>query len=754
MCVASDSASAGPASAPPASRESEENTPAAQAPADRTAASPPRTSASAGRLGRAEIIKSIEFIGNHKYRDEVLRERLGFKLGDRLDLFLAEGGRTTIEDIYRKIGFKYVKVSLDKDRLAEGYLLYTIQEGPRVQIKSVKFIGNKSFGAGTLREIVKTKKMRFLVIPAYYRADRVDEDVRRLEDFYYDHGYLNVKVKADQQFAANGRGVRLLFRIDEGPVYRIGEIRFSGSTHYTGEELRERIELREGKVYRRPVAQRDAKAIAQLYREQGYVDADVRETRNLSMKEGDNLAAVEFRITEGRQFRIGRIEVTGNERTRDKVVRRVLDEYHFTPGELYNAKLAPKEGGGLLERYVRYRATAQEAIIRPVNPPESDPNRKDVQVNIEEGMTGVIIPSIGVSTDHGVIGRLDYRQQNFDIMDWPESLGELFSMDAFRGAGQLLHVYLSPGTVYSSYGIDFVDPYWLDRPVEFSVGGRSWERFYESYDEKRLKGTVEFERRLDRLWPLDNFGLWGEAPDTKWRPSIGFRAENVRVGHLDYDAPQEIRDFKGSTALYGARLGIGRSAVDDQFNPAKGHKFGAWYEQVTGDEDFGLLEGSYTHYFTLHTDVLDRKTVLAAKVLAGTVLGSAPPFEKYYAGGSSRYGIRGFEYRGISPRGVPVDPSGNVLPRERKDPIGSDWIFLANAEVVIPLVGENFGGLFFVDSGTVESGQYRLSIGAGFQILIPQLFGNIPMRFEFGWPLFQDDDDEPQVFSISQPGMF
>ena len=309
-------------------------------------------------------------------------------------------------------------------------------------------------------------------------------------------------------------------------------------------------------------------------------------------------------------------------------------------------------------------------------------------------------------------------------------------MKAFRGAGQTLSLTLEPGTRYSQYGIDFVDPYWRDKPVELDVGGRSWERFRESYDEKRLKGTVGFEQRLDNYW----------------RRSIGFRAENVGVKDLDYDAPKEIREFEGDTQLFGVRFGLGQSADDDMYNPSQGHRFNTWYEQVTGDDTFGLLEGTYVRYFTLYTDVLDRKTVLSTKILAGTVVGEAPPFEKYYAGGSGRYGLRGFEYRGISPRGLQT----NVPPglAERKDPIGSDWIFLANAEIVFPLVGENFGGLIFIDSGTVETGKYRLSIGTGIQILIPQIFGNVPMRFEISTPLLKDEDDETQFFSFSQPGMF
>ncbi len=705
-CTASDAAATQPKAAPPAGAE----------------------------LSRGEIIKSIEFLGNRKFKDHVLRERLGFELGDRLDPFLAEGGRTTISEVYRKIGFPFVKVLLDKARMAEGHLLYTVEEGPRVQIDSIRFTGNDSFGAGTLREVIKTKQRKWLLWPTYYTDERVDEDLDELRDFYYNHGFLDYHISAQKEFSADGTGVHLLFTIDEGPVYRVGEIRFVGNSRYTREQLRQKMELQQGQVYLKPVAQRDARTLSLLYREQGFVDAEVRQTPRFATGEGEPLVAVEFDVTEGRQFRIGRIEVTGNEQTQDRVVRRVLDEYHFTPGELYNAKMAPKEGNGLLEKYVQRSAAAEEVMIRPVNPPSEDPNRKDVRVNVEEGMTGVIIPGVGVSSDNGVIGRLIFRQQNFDIADWPEDLGEFLSMRSFRGAGQMLSLVLEPGTVYSQYGVDFVDPYWQDRPIEFELGGRSWKRFRESYDEARLRGTFGFERRLDNYW----------------RPSIGFRAENVEVKDMDFDAPREIREFSGGTQLLGVRFGVGQSALDDIYNPSKGHRFNTSYEQVTGDDAFGLLEVAYVHYFPLYTDVLDRKTVLSVSVLAGTVLGDAPPFEKYYAGGSSRYGVRGFEYRGISPRGLQT----NVPFPERKDPVGSDWVFLANAEIVFPLVGENFGGLLFVDSGTVETGKYRLSIGTGIQILVPQLFGNVPMRFELASPLLKDDEDETQVFSFSQPLRF
>jgi len=437
---------------------------------------------------------------------------------------------------------------------------------------------------------------------------------------------------------------------------------------------------------------------------------------------------VEFRIVEGKQFRIGRVDIVGNEQTQDKVVRRILDEYGFSPGELYNADKAPKQGGGQLERYVQAMTLAEQVIIKPVKPADGAEDRRDAQVDVKEGMTGMLNPGVAIGSDSGIIGQLIVQQNNFDIHDYPESFGDFITMNAFKGAGQNLRIALEPGTIVSTYSIRFTEPYLNDKPTSLNVGGSSWERWLESHDEKRAKGYFGFENRYKN----------------RWRASLGFRAENVEVDDLDLDAPQEIIDVKGNNFLTGVKFGIGRDLTDDRYNPSSGNTFDVTYEQVTGDEDFGILEGTRTEYWTLYQDLADRKTVLAFKLLGATTVSDAPPFERFYGGGTGKYGMRGFDYRGISTRGLQT----YVPNPQRKDPIGSDWIFLANTEVVIPLVGENIGLLGFVDSGTVDTGHYRGAAGTGIQIIIPQLLGPMPMRFELAWPFMRDDEDETRVFSF------
>jgi outer membrane protein assembly factor BamA len=386
---------------------------------------------------------------------------------------------------------------------------------------------------------------------------------------------------------------------------------------------------------------------------------------------------------------------------------------------------------------------AEEVIIKSVSPGNGASNRKDIKVDIKEGQTGSLMFAGGVSSDSDVIGQVILEQRNFDITDRPESFGEFITGKAFKGAGQSLRLALEPGTRVSQYSVTFTEPYFRDKPLSLNVRGSSWEREMERrgdrrlYDEGRTKGYVGFEKRYE----------------DDWRRSIGFRVVNVDIDSIYLYAPKEIKDVKGSTFLTGVRLGIGRDLTDDRFNPSKGYTFNVGYEQVTGDETFGILQGSCVGYRTLYEDLVERKTILAMKLLAATTLSYAPPFEKFYGGGSGIYGIRGFDYRGISTRGLQTNPPAGVTP-QREDPIGSDWIFLANAEVSIPLVSDNLAALFFVDSGAIDTGNYRAAVGTGIQILIPQWSGPMPMRFEFAVPFMKDDEDEMQVFSFSMRGLF
>ncbi|HCO94268.1 MAG TPA: hypothetical protein DIU00_10000, partial [Phycisphaerales bacterium] len=466
-------------------------------------------------IGKKDVIKSIEFENNRAYKDKTLLKKLDFEVDDYIDPILAESGRNIISEFYRSKGFPHVEVMLDRKKLSEGKIIYTIVEGPRLKIKSIRFTGNKAIKTGDLRNTIKTKTRSWILWPVYYTEEKIKADVEKLRTLYFNRGFLNHRIVAQGQS-------HITFIIEEGPLYKIRNITFTGNTIFETEALRAELTLESGQIYYQQKAQAHTKRILKLYREDGYVDAEVWQQHRWIPE--TNLVDVEFKITEGRQFRIGKVEITGNEQVHDKVIRRILDEYDFSPGELYNAHIAPRQGGGQLERYVQTMTMSEEAIIRPAQPTARAPERRDAIVDIKEGMTGIVNPGIAMGSDSGVIGQLIWQQRNFDVQDWPENFEEFITMRSFTGAGQSLRVALEPGTVVSYYSVTFTEPYFQDKPTSLDVVGSSWERWRESHNEKKKKGYVGFEKRLKN----------------RWRPSFGFRVENVEVFDLDFDAPQEI----------------------------------------------------------------------------------------------------------------------------------------------------------------------------------------------------------------------
>ncbi len=672
------------------------------------------------------LVRSIKFLGNTGFKAAKLSKKLGFKIGSHLDLIQAEEGRIAIEEFYHEKGYAFVRVILDAADVSSGKLIYKISEGPRVKIAYVRFSGNSAVSSKKLKRKVSTKDEKFWLWPSYYVDEVIEKDVTGLQNIYYDRGFLDTGVMVKREFNADKSLVDITFVIDEGEIYRVERIIFEGNSHFNDEQLSAKLKVMEGQVYNKRKAEKDARRLAKLYRENGYIDVEIE--RGLKFVSASTVE-VEFRIKEGERFRIGQINITGNEETQDRVVRRVLDEQGFQPGNWYNADIARGDGSGELEKDIRRSTLMQAATITASG---DIPGQRDATVNVIEGQTGSVMIGAGVASDSGVIGQLVYEQRNFDITDHPESFKEFITGRAFKGAGQNLRIALQPGTEVSEYSVNFTEPYFQNQPVSLNVMGSSYERWRESYNEKRTKGYVGFEKRLKN----------------KWRKSISFRLENVDLSSVDIDAPKEVIDDKENNSLAGLRVGIGRNMTDSKYNPSEGYSFNAGYEQVGGDYTFGVLRGTFRYYKTLFEDLAERKTILATKLYGGAIVGDAPVYEKFYAGGQGS--LRGFDYRGVSTRGLQT----GVASPQRKDPIGSDWIFLANAEVIVPLAGDNLSALFFVDSGIIDTGNYRAAIGTGIQIMIPQWFGPVPMRFEIAVPFMKSDGDETQVFSFSVGRLF
>jgi outer membrane protein insertion porin family len=665
------------------------------------------------------VVRGISFHGNKKYKDTTLAKKLAFKKGDYLDKLMVAAGLRDIPEFYREKGYAFAEMTVDEKELETGLVVYRIKEGPRVKVTKVKFIGNKLLKSGNLKDVVKVSARKLVFFQGHYHQKEIDEDVTRLQETYLKRGFLDVKVSAATDFTADNGKVVVSFHIEEGPIYKVRNIEIKGNDFFTNQELTEELRLKPGEIFTPQKADFDRKKMIDKFLAAGFIDMRLDQTRSFA---GAAQVDVQVNITQGERFKIGKINITGNDQTQDKVVRRVLDEYDFSPGQWYDADEAEGTGQGDLEKAVKSIALTQSTVITPTG---DSPGVRDAQVSIAEGQTGMVMLGAGVGTDSGVVGQLVFEQRNFDIGAWPSSFGDFVSGKAFKGAGQIFRMSFEPGTEYNRFSVSFTEPYLNDKPISMTIGASRYTRGLESYDEIRTRGTIGFEKRYKE----------------GWRAGVGFRAETISVENVDVNAPKEISKWAGDNMLYGIRPSFGYDTTDDRFYPTKGFFFNAGYEQVFGDAAFGTFDATFRWYKTVAEDFFERKTVLATKIQAGLTSSNAPMFEKFYAGGTGS--MRGFEFRGVSKRAG-----------EDETPVGSDWLFLANAELAMPLNSDVFSALFFVDSGAIQTGPYRVSVGTGLQIMVPQILGPVPMRFEFATPLQKSEQDEVRVFSFSITRLF
>lgn len=667
---------------------------------------------------RPQIV-AIEIEGNRKFKTNELKKELNFSVGDPLDIVAIEQGRANIETRYREAGYGTVDVALDEALLRNEHVVrYTIVEGPRIKVRKILFEGNEHFVASTLSAKISTKTYIWIFRTGAYDPEQVRRDETSLRQFYVDQGFLEARVSHRLEFDDSGENLTIIFIIDEGTEYRVRNLIVEGAHAISKDEIAARISLASDDVFRGDRLRRDVKSIETLYGELGFINARVRATWVFAADD-PGFVDVTFSIDEGNQYRVGRVMVRGNSRTKDKVIRREVQLY---PEELFDETAAQKT-----EQRLRETGLFTEAHVSAVG---DDPTYRDALVEVTESdRTVQFLFGVGVTSDSGVVGSVTVENRNFDLFDWPRSFGEFFRGQSFRGAGQTLRLQFEPSTDFTRARIDFFEPYLLDKPVSLGTSFYLFQRNRDDWDEERLGINVSFGRRF-------NEGLL-----KGWAGEIALRTEWVDISGVDFFSARDIREAKGNHYLSSVKGTLVRDTTDSRFIPSRGSRLkGSWeqYGVLGGDDFFAKAIISYNWYKTLRTDVFDRKSVLQLRGLGGFIIGGAPVYERFYAGGIGS--LRGFEFRSVTPRQGFQD-----------DGVGGDFMVLTGAEYTFPLVGKQLRGVLFTDMGTVESdvtlSTWRMSIGAGLRMYV-DFFGPVPLELDFAVPLTTGEGDDEQVFSF------
>ena len=663
-------------------------------------------------------VSAIRFVGNVKFKEKKLLEQIQVKVGDPIDSFDIQGGRDAIVALYRDKGYGNVNVSHDAELLKQtGELVYTIEEGPRIRVRKIAYEGNASVLESELNKQITTKTYLWIFRDGKFDVDTVESDAAAVQNYYRDLGFLDARASYRLDFSADGSDLTIIFTVVEGTRYTVESIAFEGNTVFTGEDLASAMRIKVGEYAQRPLLDKDVKDIQTRYGEQGYIYAEIRAVRVFSDTPDQVRLTIECK--EGEQIRVGRIVPRGNERTKDKVVRRALNLF---PEEVFNLTEAREAEQRLIQTQIFSKAT--------VSPVGDAPGVRDALVNVEESAkAGDFIFGVGVTSNSGLIGSIVLDIKNFDLFDYPRSFSEFVRLKSFHGAGQRLRLEAQPGTELTRFRIDFTEPYFLDKPITFGTSLYYFERDRDGYTEQRTGGNISFGKRFTK------------GPLKDWFGEVAFRLENVDVNDVDLFAARDIKDDEGNNFLTSVKGTLVRDRTDNRFLPTKGDRFRISWDQVGalgGDHFFSELSSGYAWHKTMYTDVQDRKSVLTLRGEGGFIFGDAPVFERFYAGGIGS--MRGFEFRGITPREGLQD-----------DGVGGDLLLLAGAEYSFPLYGDNLRGHVFTDMGTVEENfnitGWRMSVGAGVRVTI-EFFGPVPLEFNLGFPVASEGEDDEEVFSF------
>ena len=673
-------------------------------------------------------IRQITFKGNIALETATLKEAIEIKEGEAIDRFRVNLARQSLERLYKDKNYPFAEVAVPPEALAQGNLLFNVTEGPNVRIRRVQMLGNQSFSEDKLKDQIKTRHWLWIFRAGTYDKDQIEDDVAALRQWYEQHGFFDVRVGRKITWSTDQAEAMVTFLINEGPRYKIDKVTFKGNSALSEAQLRKNLKVVEGRFYDTEGLRRDVRLMVRAYSPSGFIylpgetDKDKAKDylqinpQTVLRREAGTVGLV-YEINEGKAFHINRIRVRGNEKTDEKVF---LRELRVVPGQLYNS-------AELLDAADRIRSTRLVSNVT-ITPIGDEPDGRDLLVEVNETQTIFFLVGAGLTSNSGILGNISYEQRNFDISNIPSSLDELFSRKAFRGAGQYFRILLEPGTEQTRARITFEEPWMFDQPYSFRSDIYYSTRQRENWDETRTGAALTLGHRFTNEFSLSATG----------------RGEDVFIHalHDPFHRAPEIVASKGHSTLTSVALSARYDTTDSRVFPTRGMVLSSAYEYagaLGGNYDYHKFTLGINYYQTISEDLLERKTILSYRADAGYISGGAPFFERFYSGGLGS--VRGFKYRGISPRSGPDD-----------DPVGGSFSASGTVELNFPIAGEALRGVIFADAGTVESGfrlgTIRTSVGAGVRLTLP-IFGQLPLAVDFGIPITKDSQDDTRFISFS-----
>lgn len=658
-------------------------------------------------LTEKPFISGVYFEGNSEISEEKLLEKVSLKANQPLDKNQIEATIKIIRDKYEEENFYNVKINYDIEEKGNNSadVIFSIQEGKQAKVRKINFFGNKFYKDKEIKRIIETNTKGFfswLTGSGKLKSDELEMDRERIRSLYLNNGFMKMKVAEPEViFNDDKTRITLNFRIDEGERYKISDISFDGNVHIESKKLSSILSLKPENFFSSDKYQKDIAGLTDAFTEIGYAYANVEP--DIVFNDDNRSVSIKYKFEENMLVYVDRIEITGNEKTRDRVLRR---EFDILEGELYNSKKIRDS-----KQHVQYLNFFEEVTLTEENITQ---NHLKLKLNVKEKSTGTFSIGAGYSTLDGFVGTIQIQKDNI------------------FGFGYALDLKSEFSGKRTDYTLSFTNSWLFDRPITFGFDLFNLDRSYYDYSKRSKGGAVRVGH-----------------PVIKRKLYMYYRMayETDKIYEIDDNASVYVKAQAGKTTTVSFTPSLVYNTTNHPVTPNRGNKSKIYSKYaggvLGGDNDYIKSGIESTQYFPLFWSMTG---MIHGEMGFVTATGKdpLPVDERFRLGGM--YSIRGFKYGDISPK----DSDGNDY--------GGDKYVLLNVESVFPISeAANLMGVLFVDMGQVYdnneeyfSYDLRKSYGFGFRWYSP--VG--PLRLEYGRKFDPKPGESPDRWDFSIGGMF
>ncbi len=643
------------------------------------------------------VIRDLKIEGNKELTAEKIKEALELKVNTIFSAKDLAKSIKKIKKLYADEGYYLAEVDGNSEKRGENELRVTlkINEGKKVLIEEIRFEGNSAFTRRKLKGTMETTEkwwLAWLTGAGVYKEEVLKNDLILIADLYFNNGYINVKVAEPKvEFLPDRKGLQVVIYINEGDQYKTGQLGFKGDLLDTSDDLSKKLKLKGGEIFSRSTLRNDVFTLTDHYADQGYAFANVNPVTRLNPEQ--KTLDVTFDMEKGEKVNFDRITISGNPKTRDKVLRR---ELKMAEGDLYSSTNLKRSKQNLMN------LGFFEEVTLATERGSAD-NKLNLKVDVKEKATGTFSIGAGYSSLDGFIGQGSVQQSNF------------------LGLGLKANVSASIGGKSSTYSVGLTDPYFMD--TRWTLGGDLYrsEREYMDYTRRALGGDIKGG------YPLS------DTLSTFWI----YKYEQKEIFNTSPALILSGQFFETSSTTSSITASLSRNTTDYRMDPSTGmlNSLSVEFAGLGGTNRFVRYIAETTHFTPLFWNA-----VFTLKGTLGYIqdIGKEIPIdEKFYLGGINT--VRGYAGRTVSPFKI-VTNTGNVggIASTVRAYTGGDTEAIVSAEITIPLIKEaGLKGVLFYDAGNSYEGagklfsQLQSSYGFGIRWFSP--IG--PLRLEYGIPI-------------------